>query len=462
MRHCAAVLEEVLVDAGVSLDQVVPDLHFLPNGVVGMAFGATCSRLVPERQAAISAWITNQDHERSDAERAYALPGLCDSSPTEAFRAMYLMRASPSPAKDQRERLASVLIGVPADNLGRMFSDQKEHEIRKVVVLLLIAAQEGKADRDTRTAILAGIIPVMARLSLYRGSIGADVRKHVQAVMRSLDGISLKHIRESLIEKAPDALKELLDEAPPNSAREREPEPIPVAVPVPPVPPASQPDQPALLSSSRDAQSQPEPPNDTGDQEMKQPLPHVKPDPLAWFDANIQMLAHAREFYLAARTEADLEHRRREDAEKAGAEHSRVTARLSTAEARLRELAEQLAQATEGRNRNAEALKALTEDLQRERNIRQTSERALLDSKEEFGRERAALQRRIDVNAEARVNDFRIAVSAALTPVVRDVPLPGSERAADLGPGLLVCVDQIVRALSEKGIELRRSAAEKK
>ena len=50
MRHCAAVLEEVLVDAGVSLDQVVPDLHFLPNGVVGMAFGATCSRLVPERQ----------------------------------------------------------------------------------------------------------------------------------------------------------------------------------------------------------------------------------------------------------------------------------------------------------------------------------------------------------------------------------------------------------------------------
>lgn len=128
----------------------------------------------------------------------------------------------------------------------------------------------------------------------------------------------------------------------------------------------------------------------------------------------------------------------------------------------MRELAEQLAQATEGRNRNAEALKALTEDLQRERNIRQTSERALLDAKEDFGRERAALQRRIDVNAEARVKDFRIAVSAALTPVVRDVPLPGSERAADLGPGLLVCIDQMIRALSEKGIEIRRSAAEKK
>jgi len=58
------VLEEVLADAGVSLDQVVPDLHFLPNGVVGMAFGATCNRLAPERHGAISTWITNQDHER--------------------------------------------------------------------------------------------------------------------------------------------------------------------------------------------------------------------------------------------------------------------------------------------------------------------------------------------------------------------------------------------------------------
>lgn len=455
MRHCAAVLEEVLADAGVSLDQVVPDLHFLPNGVVGMAFGATCNRLAPERQGAISAWITKQDHERGDAERAYALPGLLESSPAEAFRAMYLMRASPSPAKDQRERPASVLTGVPTDKLGRMFSDQKEHEIRKVVVLLLIAAQEGKADRDTRTAVLAGIIPVMARLSLYRGSIGADVRKHVQAVMRSLDGLSLKHIRELLVEIAPDALKELLDEAPLRPARG--PEPIPVAVAVPVLPP-----QPALPSSSLEAQSPPRPPDDTGNEPANQPLSHLKPDPLAWFDANIQMLAHAREFYLAARTEADLEHRRREDAERAVAEHSRVTARLLTAEAGMRELAEQLAQATEGRNRNAEALKALTEDLQRERNIRQTSERALLDAKEDFGRERAALQRRIDVNAEARVKDFRIAVSAALTPVVRDVPLPGSERAADLGPGLLVCIDQMIRALSEKGIEIRRSAAEKK
>jgi hypothetical protein len=457
MRHCAAVLEEVLADAGVSLDQVVPDLHFLPNGVVGMAFGATCNRLAPERHGAISTWITNQDHERGDAERAYALPGLLDSSPAEAFRAMYLMRASPSPAKDQRERLASVLTGVPADKIGRVFSEQKEHEIRKVVLLLLVAAQEGKADRDTRTAILAGVIPVMARLSLFRGSIGADVRKHVQAVLRSLDGLSLKHVRESLIEKAPDALKELLDDAPLSPARK--PEPIPEAVPVPPARvPVPQP----ALPSSLEAQSPRGPNDDTGNQQANQPLSQPKPDPLAWFDANIQMLAHAREFYLAARTEADLEHRRREDAERAMAEHSRVAARLSTAEARMRELAGQLAQATEGRNLDAEAVRSLTEDLQRERNARQTSERELIDAKETFSRERATLQRRIDVNAEARVNDFRIAVSSALTPIVRDVPPPGSERAADLGPGLLVCIDQVVRALSEKGIELRRSAAEKK
>jgi hypothetical protein len=84
----------------------------------------------------------------------------------------------------------------------------------------------------------------------------------------------------------------------------------------------------------------------------------------------------------------------------------------------------------------------------------------LAEATDAFSKERDGLQRRIDVNADARVKDFRLAISAALSPIVRDVPSPGSERAAELGPGLLICIDQIIRALTQKGISLRHAAGE--
>jgi len=87
-------------------------------------------------------------------------------------------------------------------------------------------------------------------------------------------------------------------------------------------------------------------------------------DPWPGLTPDIQnMLAHAREFYLAARTEADLEHRRREDAERAMAEHSRVAARLFDSRGTYARVGRQLAQATEGRNLDAEAVRSLNRGL---------------------------------------------------------------------------------------------------
>jgi hypothetical protein len=435
MRRYAGILEEVL-DSAAPLDQVVPDLHLLPNGVVGMAFGATSNRLTPQLQRAISTWISNQDQERGDVERVYALPGLLGSAPSDAFSTLCSMRISPTPTKDQRERLAAELCGIPADAIAQMFSDQKEHEMRKVIVLLLIAAQEAKADRQTRAAILEAVVPVTVQLSLHRGSPGIELRKHMQAVLESVDGLSLKRVQESLRGTEASALHDLLGGA------------LPIA-------------QPKPEPTCGDSEPKAEPLAHPRKQTANDPPLDTKPDPLAWFDANIQMLAHARQFYLAARSEADLERKRREETESMAGDHSRLTTMLLEAEARLSALEQQLAVATRARDLVAAELKTATQNLETERQMRQTRDRELLEANETFSREREGLQRRIDTNAEARVRDFRIAIAAAIAPLLRDVPSPGSERASELGPGLLVCIDQIIRALTERGIELKRASGER-
>ncbi len=440
MRRYAGVLEEVFADLAAPLDGVVHDLHLLPHGVVGMAFGPTSSRLTPERRRMISTWICSQDQDRGDVERAYALHGLLGSASSDAFSALCSMRASPTPNKDQRERLASELCGIPADAIARIFSDQKEHEIRKVVLLLLVVAQEAKADAETRAAILEGIAPVTAKLSLCRGSLGVELRKRVHSVVGNLDGRALKRIRESLLEKAPDALLDLLGEAPPMAYSQTEP---------------------VAEVASPEPESTPGPLAPAPRQTAHEPVFQAKPDPLAWFDANIQMLAHAREFYIAARAEADLERTRREEVESRAADHARLTTMLSGAEERIRDVEQQFAEATRVRDLSAAEIRSITQNLEAERQMRQMRERELLEAKEAFSREREGLQRRIDTNAEARVRDFRIAIGSAVAPLLRDVPQPGSERAAELGPSLLICIDQIIRALSQNGVELRRTVGER-
>jgi hypothetical protein len=191
-----------------------------------------------------------------------------------------------------------------------------------------------------------------------------------------------------------------------------------------------------------------------------EPTFNVVADPLAWFDANIQMLAHAREFYLAARTDADAERKRRQELELRLCELTPLAARLSAAESRMSDLQTESGESRQMIESLSAALNAARQELETERQARLTIERESADAKDAFAKERDALQRRIDVNAEARVQDFRLAIASALAPLVRDVPPPGSDHAAELGPGLLICLDQIIRALTEKGITLRRSLGE--
>jgi hypothetical protein len=487
MRQYAAVLEEAFTDSATALDQLVPDLQILPNGVVGMALGSACDRLTPEKRRAVFGWVSRQDQERADAERVYAVRGLLRLSPREAFHALRAMRSSPT--KEQRERLASVLSDVPAEQIGPMFLDQIEHEIRKVIVLLLLAAQEPKSDSRTRSAVLEGVLPVVARLSLHTGSIGNEVRDRIAAVMRSTDQSSLKRMSKSLAEQAPEAIATFMPDQAEHSPTGGDPPPLGASSSAPPMPkpecdvsghertevpaapatraaghcPSDAPARAGIAAEATPERTEPAmiAPRDSRPSERTTASGHrIAADPLAWFDANIQMLAHAREFYLAVRADAEAARKRAEDLERLVSELQPLAARAENAENRTRYLESERAELAQKIESMSASVTSTRQELESEKQARKTSEHALVEATDAFSRERDGLQRRIDVNAEARVKDFRLAISAALSPIVRDVPSPGSERAAELGPGLLICIDQIIRALTEKGITLRRVAGE--
>jgi hypothetical protein len=454
MKQYAAVLQELILDRTAPLDLIVPDLTVLPNGVVGMALGAIPKGSASERRNPFLTWISHQDQERGDAERAYALPGLFAAAADEAFQALRSMKSGKN--KELKERLASLLADIDAEQIARIFSDQKEHEIRKVILLLLATAQESKADRRTRAALLEGVVPTIVRLGIHTGSLGADVRNHLESVIRSLDAIALRQVRESLQTKAPEALRDLFGALPPQAVSEE-----PIAGPIEPAatevgpckesPKAMR--EPSVEKKPVVIQSL------SAQQPTKIP---VTPDPLAWFDANIQMLAHAREYYLAARREAEVERKRREEAETQAQEATLLREKLGGAETRIHQLELERVETMRQRDIARDALKTVTDNLDEERRAQRAKERQQADEKGEFERERQALQRRVDVNAEARLNDFRLAVGAALMPMIRDVPMPGSPGANELGPGLLICIDQMVRALAEKGVDLRRKVGEQR
>jgi hypothetical protein len=388
-------------------------------------------------------WISSRDQERADCERAYALRGLMDSAPSAAFRMLCSMRGSPT--KEQRERLASVLANVPEPIIAHTLAGQeKEYEVRKAVELLLIAAQEPKADRNSRAAILEGVSSSIEKFQLDIGTIGAELRKNLEAILATLDASSAVRLRGLIHKDTP----------------QQQPQDVAPRDPTEVIPQTTGSHEPAVRGAPLDPHRVAEPVEQDETSEPSGVGP-PKPDPLAWFDANIQMLAHAREFYLAARREAEAaradaeaERKRREEVETRIADSLHLPETVSQADARNRALEAQLSVTTHERDLAKSELAKAASDLQSERELRLSKEREM----EGFAQERQNLQRRIDINAEARLRDYRIALSAALKPLLQDIPAPGSERAAELVDSLLVRVDHIIRTLSENGVELRHSA----
>jgi chromosome segregation ATPase len=186
----------------------------------------------------------------------------------------------------------------------------------------------------------------------------------------------------------------------------------------------------------------------------------VAPDPIAWFDANIQMLAHARQFYADARQQYEAERERRRELEGQLKAHAESEAALADSLTRLNQTRDSLNRLMETHDRIQKERDALVRDLQQERETRTSLEnslQALESSVKASGQEREQLSQRIDDHADKVLSDFRVALSSAISPLVKDLPDADSAQLAEFAPNLLIIIRQIIDTLADRGIEMHQA-----
>ena len=451
----AAVLCSLLNSPAADIPRLLPDFSYLPSGVVGRAFSNSYSNLSKDKRDAIWEWIGEQKQERQDVERAYALPGAIRTDADAAFLCLFGLRAT---TKEKKERLASVLTGIEGTMIASLFGPvQEEFKARKAVQLLLTVAEEPRADGGLREAILEGILPAVGKWRLDTGA--SNCRAKIVDVFERLPAGSASRIGKMLpaeMQTAPSA----------GAIREAGPElkdrPIQDAT------------KPSVADDNVASSNEPvasvglksEPPHAAIQYLVRDeglPIDSLRTnapvaDRFAWLDAIMQVVAHPKSYYVGIRQQLERGEQGREELLRKYAESQ---AELAAAQAKIQQLQSVVDQVSSSNDAIQRERHSLREALEREQQAMasiESSMRILQESEQAWGREREELARRINDHADRTLADFKVALSFAISPLVKDLPDMASPRLAELAPNLRVIIRQILGALADKGVEIRGTA----
>jgi hypothetical protein len=448
-----AVLISVLSSSSVDLGRLLLDFSYLPSGVVGRALHHSYSSLSNVQRSAIWEWIAQQKQERQEVERAYALPGAIRADPEAALVCLLGIRAT---TKEQKERLVSVLSGLDGAAIASLFNPAiEEFKARKAIQLLLTVAEGPHADERVREAILEGVLPAVGK---WRLDSGVDnFRAKIVDIFERLPANSASRIAKMLpagMQPANNA-HETPEAGSEETAHEQDATERSVA-------------EDAAESKKRVA---------SGGLEAGQPHAAVQDlvlveqipfesqgtgafaaDQFAWLNAIMQLAAHPKSFWVDIRQQLDSGEKAREELQRKYAESQ---TQLGVAQARIQQLQSAVDQVSSSNDAIQKERHSFGEALARQQQAMaslESSMRMLQEREQGWGREREELSHRINNHAERTLEDFKVALSFAISPLVRDLPDMGSPRLAELAPNLRVIIRQILGVLTDQGVEIRGTA----
>jgi hypothetical protein len=452
-KQGAAVLSSLLNSRVVEITRLLPDFVYLPSGMVGKAFSNSYSNLLKDKCDAIWAWIGEQKQDRQEAERLYALPGAMRNDAEAAILCLQYVRAT---TKEQKERLVSILSDLDAKMIASLLEPvTEEFKVRKAIQLLLTAAEEQRADGRIREAILEGILPTVGKWRLHTGT--SNLRAKIIGVFERLPAGSASRIGKMLppeMQTAPSA----------SAIREARPESKD-----PPIQEATQVTVPDEASHGEPVASdglgarQPHALIETPVRDEPTRLEHSKTsapavDQFAWLDAVIQVAALPQSYYLDIRQQLERGEQGREELQR---KYVDLQTELAAAQAKIQQLQSAVDQVSSSNDAIQRERRSLSEALEREQQAKvliESSMRVLQTREQGWGREREELSHRINDHAERTLADFKVALSFAISPVVRELPDIESPRLAELAPNLRVIIRQILDALADKGVEIKGAA----
>jgi Skp family chaperone for outer membrane proteins len=181
-------------------------------------------------------------------------------------------------------------------------------------------------------------------------------------------------------------------------------------------------------------------------------------DQFAWLDAVIQVAALPQSYYLDIRQQLERGEQGREELQR---KYVDLQTELAAAQAKIQQLQSAVDQVSSSNDAIQRERRSLSEALEREQQAKvliESSMRVLQTREQGWGREREELSHRINDHAERTLADFKVALSFAISPVVRELPDIESPRLAELAPNLRVIIRQILDALADKGVEIKGAA----
>jgi len=125
------------------------------------------------------------------------------------------------------------------------------------------------------------------------------------------------------------------------------------------------------------------------------------------------------------------------------------------AQGRVRALEESLKRSDEEGDLALTEARSLKADLEAARGRESEATKRLRDMETAFSKEREDLERRIQINADGRLQGFCNALGSSLRLLLRRIPDRGSSVPPDLGPVLLTRLHEVIDALEAKGIHVR-------
>jgi hypothetical protein len=469
----AAHLLSVLILERTEIAEIISIFNNIPptfSGakVAGRAIGELIGKVPENTLLNLWKWVNRQPHENRNTVRISSLRGSFSASPNEAFNILAELQDL---TKETRERLYSALDGVSAEKLRTMFIGKTvEHAIRKVCLLLLEVATDQRAGDEFKFKILSAILPPIFLFGLQSGAI--SIRSEMDRVLDRLTKLQRDELAELMPEDVGAEFKALFpsgSQASPNPRTLVLSEPSTSTASEPPVP---KPPSPVVLLGPALIEA----PSTRNDASIDAPPEELlKPDPISWFDSNIQLFSQARQFCIESKKQTEQQRIYRIRAEE---EVSSLCAKLAKAEQQLATI-DQLKLSQTGQSEQLRILSAAKEELdaasvelrvERDGLARELAESRLKsqslmedlvklncaegDRSRQYDRDLAAARERLRLQAEEEHKTYQRSLKNSLIRVLEHFPRSNFVPDAAISKNFHVMLTQVLEELENHEIRV--------
>lgn len=427
--HVAAVLS----DCDVTIEKVSGDLRALPPSVVANGAVKGWSGMQPDRRAAYLRWLATLEADRALGHKVILIPDLLEIAPEVSANLICNIPLN----KEAKERLGVALISGAADKLSALFDNEPaRYRLPDLLGRLFEFAEGPKVGVGERWRTIKLILQQIVKRNLLEDGLAEPVLRRVDAQLRTMpDAIKLE-MKDLLKEPESEALLQRLFPG-------------------------------AAIRSSQANLATPEGSSETtrGDDLAhagggQTPTKEERSSEVLGAHAplsseRLQVLQRLSDSIRSLRGQAEtlseIDDLLRNAAE--SADRSSHALRM-----KLDEVQGDLARAQDAQKAAEGKVQSLESEIRASNERETVAQRTLHDQELKARSEREELFRRVEGNAERRLEEFRNSLGSSLAQLLRGMPERGATVSGSTGGVVLGRVYQILDLLESKGIRVISSS----